>query len=215
MKMGFIGQGWIGKNYADDFEERGFQVVRYGLEPELALNKGTIAECGIVFIAVPTPTRPDTGFDASIVESAITLVGEGRIAVIKSTIVPGTTDALQKRFPHCFLIHAPEFLTKKTAAHDARHPTRNIIGVTDVSRDKAQEVLDVLPKAPYEAVLPARAAELIKYASNVFLTTKVIFANLFYDISQTLGVDYEEVKKALIADPRVGSTHLDVSHDGG
>ena len=56
--IGFIGQGWIGKNYADDFEERGFEVVRYGLEPEFAENKDRIKDCDIVFVAVPTPTRP-------------------------------------------------------------------------------------------------------------------------------------------------------------
>jgi len=54
-KIGFIGQGWIGKNYADDFEKRGYEIVRYALESPYIDNKEKIKECDIVFIAVPTP----------------------------------------------------------------------------------------------------------------------------------------------------------------
>jgi len=56
--IGFIGQGWVGKAYADNFEERGFTVVRYSLERPWVKNKDKIRECGIVFIAVPTPITP-------------------------------------------------------------------------------------------------------------------------------------------------------------
>lgn len=53
--IGFVGQGWIGKNYADDFEERGFSVIRYSLEEPYVANKERIKDCDMVFIAVPTP----------------------------------------------------------------------------------------------------------------------------------------------------------------
>ena len=75
-RIGFIGQGWIGKNYADDFERRGYHTVRYALEPQYVGNKEKIKDCDIVFIAVPTPTTP-AGFDSSIVEGALSLVGAG------------------------------------------------------------------------------------------------------------------------------------------
>jgi UDP-N-acetyl-D-mannosaminuronate dehydrogenase len=74
-KIGFIGQGWIGKNYADDFESRGFDVVRYSLEDEYVINKGLISGCDVVFIAVPTPTKNGV-FDDSIVREALGLVGK-------------------------------------------------------------------------------------------------------------------------------------------
>lgn len=212
--IGFIGQGWIGKNYADDFEERGFEVVRYGLEPEFAENKDRIKDCDIVFVAVPTPTRP-TGFDASIVESVLSLIGEGKIAVIKSTILPGTTQDLQNTFPNIAVIHSPEFLVSRTAAHDARNPQRNIIGVTDVSRDRAQEVMDVLPRAPFEKVMDAHEAELVKYANNGWLTSKVLFMNSIYDACEAVGANYEVVKEAFSHDPRIGKSHLDVIFEDG
>src|SRR3989344_7504685 len=103
-KIGFIGQGWIGKNYAFDFEERGFPIVRYSLEAEFVSNKNKIVSCEVVFIAVPTPTTP-AGFDDSIVRGVIPLIGEGKIGVIKSTLLPGTTALLQKEYPNIFLIH--------------------------------------------------------------------------------------------------------------
>ena len=85
-KIGFIGQGFIGKNYADDFEARGYPVVRYSLEEPHINNKEKIAECDIVFIAVNANTTP-SGFDDSNIRSGLGIVGEGKIAVIKSTLL--------------------------------------------------------------------------------------------------------------------------------
>jgi predicted dinucleotide-binding enzyme len=73
MKIGFIGQGWIGKNYADNFVDRGYSVVRYALEQPYSDNKDSIKECPIVFIAVPTPTTKQ-GFDDSYVRDALTVL---------------------------------------------------------------------------------------------------------------------------------------------
>ncbi len=209
-KIGFIGQGWIGKNYADDFERRGFTVVRYALEEPYAGNRAAIAECDIVFVAVPTPTTPE-GFDASIIASVLSLIGKGKTAVIKSTIIPGTTEALQKQFPDIIVLHSPEFLRETTAAKDASAPERNIIGIPEgIERYQkaAAEVLEVLPRAPYARVMAAKEAELVKYAGNSFLMMKVVYANMLYDLATALGVDYDTVKDALGADPRIGVSHL-------
>ena len=97
-KIGVIGQGWVGKNYADSFNKRGFDVVRYALEHPHNQNSSQIRDCDIVFIAVPTPTTQD-GFDDSIIKEMIKLVGRGKTAVIKSTILPGTTKSIQKENP--------------------------------------------------------------------------------------------------------------------
>ena len=214
MKIGFIGQGWIGRNYADDFENRGYEVVRYSLEAQYIGNKEKIAECGIVFVAVPTPTT-EKGFDDSFVRDALHTVGKGSIAVIKSTILPGTTERMQELYPDIFVLHSPEFLVEKTAAYDAAHPNRNIIGIpeeTDVYRQKAEAVLEVLPTAPYERVMRARDAELVKYAGNCFLFTKVIYMNLLYDLVQATGGEWSDVRSALIHDPRIGISHTEPVH---
>lgn len=213
--IGFIGQGWIGKNYANDFENRGYEVVRYGLEEQYKDNRAKIADCDIVFIAVPTPTTPE-GFDYSIVKDALGVVGKGKTAIVKSTILPGTTENLQKDFPNISVFHSPEFLTEKNAAHDAAHPTRNIIGITkedDESRKRAEEVLAVLPEAPIKLICKAREAEIVKYGANVFLYIKIVYANILYDLTKSLDCDWEPVRKSITADPRIGKAHMNPVHE--
>ena len=215
MKIGFVGQGWIGKHYADDFEARGLEVVRYGLEPEYIGNKDRIKECDIVFVAVPTPSTPK-GFNDSIVREAAELVGAGKVAVIKSTMQPGSTENIQKQFPGIIVMHSPEFLREANASYDAAHPARNIIGLPERSQkyeDAAQRVLSVLPEASYTQVCSAREAEYIKYAGNAFLYLKVVFANLMHDIAGAEGCDWAAIMQALSADARIGPSHLRVMHE--
>lgn len=216
-KIGFIGQGWIGRHYADDFERRGFKVVRYSMEAPHNKNAQAIGECDIVFIAVPTPSTPQ-GFDDSILRQVIKIVGPGKIAVIKSTITVGTTEKIQKENPGIFVLHSPEFLTEVTAAHDAGNPHRNIIGIPVESpeyRQKAQTVMNVLPYAPYILVCSSREAELIKYGGNNWFYFKVVFINMLYDLANKSGVRWEVVRDAMAADWRIGRTHLDPLHKSG
>lgn len=215
--IGFIGQGFIGKNYADDFENRGYDVIRYALQSDYSANRDKIKDCDIVFIAVPTPTTPK-GFDDSIIHKVINLVGKGKIAVIKSTIVPGTTESIQKENPDIFVMHSPEFLTEKTAAYDAAHPARNIVGLpveNQIYKKKAELVISVLPKAPYSNICRAKEAELVKYGGNCWFYFKVIFMNMLYDVSKELNCDFEVIRCGMAADPRIGSTHLNPVHQGG
>lgn len=214
MTIGFIGQGYIGKNYADDFEKRGYSVVRYSLEPHHAGNRDAIAACDVVFIAVPTPTIPGKGGDDSLVRSVLSLVGEGKIAVIKSTVLPGATESIQTEHPTKIVLHSPEFLVESTAAYDAAHPTRTIVGMpqdTPAHRDASTLLVSILPKAPFELVCSSRESELIKYTSNCYLFTKVVFANVFYDIAQSFGADWEKIMAGVGADPRIGPSHLKVA----
>lgn len=217
MKIGFIGQGFIGKNYADDFEERGYQVVRYAKEEKYQLNEAEISTCDIVFIAVPTPSTPE-GFDYSIVDSVLSLVGKGKIAVIKSTMQPGSTEKLADKYSEIYVMHSPEFLREKTAHMDAKNPERNIIGIphnTPEWREKANEVLSVLPPAPFSTVIDVRSAELVKYIGNCFLTTKVVFFNTMYNLAESLNLEWETIREAVIADSRIGESHTKVVHESG
>ena len=217
MKIGFIGQGWIGKNYADDFQHRGYEVVRYALESPYNKNKELIKECDIVFIAVPTPTTPD-GFDYSIVESVLPLVGTGNIAVIKSTLTLGTTEKLQAAHPDIIVMHNPEFLLVVSAAYDAANPDRNIIGITrDTAEhhDAANLVMSVLPQAPYQAIVDARTAEMIKYARNTAGYARVIFTNILHDLSTAAGVDWSAMEQAIAADPYHGPNYHQPIHKSG
>lgn len=215
--IGFIGQGWIGKNYADNFESRGFKVTRYSQEEPYIENKEKIKNCDIVFIAVPTPTTPN-GFSDKVLRDVIKLVGNEKIAVIKSTVLPGTTESIQKENPNVFVLHSPEFLTESTARYDADYPKRNIVGLpvnNNLYQQKAKEVLAVLPEASYQKVCGAKEAELIKYSRNCLGFARVIFANLLYDLAQALGSNWEDVREAITADPDNGPTYLNPIHKSG
>lgn len=217
IKIGFVGQGWIGRHYADEFESRMYSVVRYSLEEPYIKNKHLIKDCEVVFIAVPTPTTED-GFDESIVREALTLVGEKKIAVIKSTLLPGITEKLQNEFPDVFVLHSPEFLAEATAAHDAAKPQRNIVGIpidTPEYRQKAVSILRILPEAPYKKVMRSRDAEMVKYAGNCFLFTKVMYMNMIYDLADKIGCDWKALHEGLIHDPRVGESHTQPIHSSG
>ncbi|HEY4487413.1 MAG TPA: hypothetical protein VI483_01450, partial [Candidatus Paceibacterota bacterium] len=215
--IGFIGQGWIGKAYADNFEERGYQSVRYSLEKQWIKNKDRIAQCDIVFIAVWTPTTPK-GFDVSVVESVLPLVGKGKVAVLKSTIVPGTTEELQKKFSDIILLYGPEFLSVASHLHDAAHPFVNLVGmpVNDAKHfNAAERVMKILPRAPYSDICKSAEAEIFKYTHNASGYTQVILFNLMYDLAQKLGADWDVVNRAVQADPLIAKRYSNPVHKKG
>jgi UDP-glucose 6-dehydrogenase len=215
--IGFIGQGWIGKAYADNFEERGYEVVRYSLEKPWVQNKDKIKDCDIVFIAVWTPTTPK-GFDISVVESVLPLVGDGKIAVIKSTILPGTTTELQKKFPSKVILYGPEFLSIASHVHDAAHPFVNLVGmpISDAKHYMAAEkVMRTLPKAQYSDIVKSAEAEIFKYSHNASGYTQIILFNLMYDLGQKFGVNWDVVNKAIQHDPLISNRYSDPIHKSG
>ncbi len=215
--IGFVGQGYVGKSYADDFEKRGFLVTRYSLEEEYKNNKELIKDCDVVFIAVPTPTLP-TGFDEQYVRESVRLAGKKKIVVIKSTIIPGLTKKIQEENPELYIFHSPEFLSEVTALYEASHPKRNIIGipkVTDEYLSKAKEIMEILPKAPYEKICDSTSAELIKYGRNCLGFFRIMFSNLLYDVSVATGADWKEIAEAMSADPDNGPAYMNPIHKSG
>ncbi|HXK31703.1 MAG TPA: hypothetical protein VJZ94_03175, partial [Candidatus Paceibacterota bacterium] len=168
-------------------------------------------------VAVPTPTTPK-GFDPGIVQEALSLIGKGKIAVIKSTVLPGSTVELQKQNPGIVVLYAPEFLSEGSAAYDAAHPFSNIVGLSvddEVHRAAAQKVLTVLPEAPFVQICTSTEAELIKYSHNLNGYFQVILANVLYDTAQTLSADWEKVREALDHDPYVANRYGKPVHKTG
>lgn len=203
LKIGFIGQGWIGKNYADNYESRQFDVVRYSLEKEYEGNLEKLIDCQIIMIAVPTPTT-EKGFDLSFVEDAVSKTTTGQNVVIKSTLAPGSTKKLSEKFPDRFLFHSPEFLSERTAKYDVDRPHANVLGFaedTEEYRRKAKEIMDTFPIAPFNLVCTSLEAEIIKYSRNIHGYFEVIFYNIFFDYVNSLGVNYDVIKSYIERDP--------------
>ncbi len=214
-KVGIVGVGMVGGAMQRYLEKKqGLEIFLYdkgkGLGSPEEVNKAEL-----VFVCVPTPFLKDgRGFDLSYVEESLVMLQGGKVVVIKSTVLPGTTEALQQKYPQHQLLMNPEFLTEETADQDMLYPDRQIIGYTTNSHNVAGDVMQLLPLAPFERILPATEAELVKYFGNTWFSVKVSFANQMYDLCQSLGVDYDRMAEAAAADKRIGRTHLNVFHKG-
>jgi len=221
--IGIMGLGMVGGalyRYFEHHRKMAPGVDLLGYDPakghtDLAL----VNRADIVFVCVPTPynTEPhegEPGFDLSFVRSAIGSLEGSKVVVIKSTVLPGTTEMLQGEFPRHRFLFNPEFLTEVTAEQDMNYPDRQIVGYTPESYTFASDVLQLLPMAPHERIMRAREAEMVKYFGNTWFSTKVVFANQIYDLCNALGIEYDVVKESAAADKRIGRSHLEVVHKG-
>lgn len=212
--IGIMGIGMVGGSVARYFESRGMKPILYdpprGLDSKEEINKAEI-----VFICVPTPYDEEKGgFDLSFVKTALSVLGGEKIVVLKSTILPGSTDQIQAGFPQHKILFNPEFLTEVSADQDMSYPDRQIVGYTEKSFNVAKDVMLLLPLAPFERIVPAKVAEMVKYFNNTWFSTKVVFANQVFDVCEKMNIDYDSVRDCASADKRVGPSHLDVFHMG-
>lgn len=210
------------------FEEiKGYQIGKNLLLYDIDQKKcaGDINKSDVIFVILPTPRNPKDGScDVSLIRNAVGKIKGEKIVVLKSTIPPGTTESLQKKYPQHKFLFNPEFLTESRAWEDMLRPDRQIVGFTEKSLDAAYLVLSLLPKAPFMSPwgvntytptrITATEAEIIKYAGNVYFAQKVNWANALAKVSGKLNADYENVRQGMSADHRIGDSHLDVTHGG-
>jgi len=211
--VGIIGLGMVGgalENYFKTINVKPFVYDTYkGLGSPAEVNKAEF-----IFICVPTPYDKKKGFDDMYVDASLALIETPHIVVIKSTVVPGTTERFQKKYPQHTILFNPEFLVEANAMKDMLEPDRQIIGYTEKSFTVAKDILALLPSAPFEEIVSATEAEMVKYFGNTFLAMKVIFGNQMFDLCEKLGISYERVAECASADKRIGPSHLDVLHGG-
>ena len=212
--IGIIGVGMVGGCVKRYFEKKpDYKLFIY----DKGKNIGSMEEVNkadFVYVCVPTPYIEGAGCDVSIARDVISKLEGSKIIIIKSTVIPGTTELLQKEYPQHKILFNPEFLTEATADQDMEYPDRQIIGYTDNSYNVAKEVLMQLPLAPFERIVPATESEMIKYANNSWFAVKVGFVNQLYDLCEKVKIDYKTVLEGLATDKRVGRTHLKVWHKG-
>ena len=172
----------------------------------------------LVFICVPTPTIKGSEMcDTSIVESVLGQLPERTRVVIKSTVIPGTTQRLHDSYPKLKIGCSPEFLRSATSVDDFKEQDILVIGTHH--EDLAEIVIqshvesEIVSRDDCYVVTPTQA-ELVKYAKNSFYSIKVVFANQFYDYCEDLGADWSEVKE-IITKPQnqpIGDSHLEAIH---
>jgi len=215
MKLGVIGKGFVG-NAVISGMNHAFEVFFYDrhIKP-IDSSIFSVAELvdavdGPIFVCVPTPMKEDGSCDTSIVESVIDeidAVGKEQIVIIKSTIVPGTTERINNKSKHVKCVFNPEFLREANFLEDFAKQDRIIIGgphdAVDVVKQMYQQAYPDVPTTKTSSTI----AEMVKYVTNCFLATKVSFANEIYQICQKLGIDYDKVVEYSTKDKRLGTSH--------
>ncbi len=173
----------------------------------------------VVFLAVGTPSKQDGAVHLDDLESAAVAVAEAmdgyRLLVIKSTVPPGTNrhlaELLAKHTQHPFdLVNNPEFLKEGTAVNDFLHPDRVVIGArSDQARQLMRRVYHPFFRTGYRLMeTDPESAEMIKYASNVMLASRISLMNEISLLCQAVGADVERVRVGVGLDKRIGSSFL-------
>jgi UDPglucose 6-dehydrogenase len=213
--IAIMGTGMVGGALDRYFCKKHISAGLYD-PPKGLTDASVLANADVIFIAVPTPYYLDgSGFDESFLRAAIEAIPvAGKTIVLKSTILPGTTDRFQKDYPQHRFLFNPEFLTETTVDDDMQHPNRQIVGYTNESRRDAELVQGLLPKAPFEKIVPAKTAELVKYFGNAFYALKVAYANQMYELCAKIGIEYDDVKECVKAEPWMGTHHWEIFHKG-
>lgn len=177
-----------------------------------------IPDAEVIFIAVGTPSAADGSVDVQYVDAAARMIGERlmrRYVVIanKSTAPVGTTERIAKyiaesaRDVQYDVVSNPEFLREGRAVSDFLAPARIVIGSTSPRASETMLRLYAPIDCP-KLVMDPRSAELAKYASNVFLATKIGLINELSHVCEEVGADIEEVACVVGLDPRIGKDFL-------
>jgi UDPglucose 6-dehydrogenase len=242
-----IGQGFVGGSLTTVFSERGFDVCVHdkagkvapgGRQPKTTEGlfscnvREFVTSCErindfskVYFVCLPTPMYEDGSADLSIVEDVLSQLAEipgDRIAVVKSTVPPGSTENWNKKFNErdLHVVFNPEFLTEANALDDMRNQNRIILGGPRPWINTIKQIFQsAFPKVPLVKT-SSTTAEMVKYVTNNFLTVKVSFANEMYQVCEALdksglNVDYDKVIEYAKYDPRLGCSHWSVPGPDG
>ena len=181
----------------------------------------SVREADAVFIAVGTPSRrgdghADLSFVYAVARQLAPLLSAGTVIVTKSTVPVGTGDEVERILREArpdlgvAVVSNPEFLREGAAIQDFKHPDRIVVGTDD---PRARNVLAEIYRPLYLNAAPIlftgrRSAELIKYAANSFLATKITFINEIADLCERVGADVQEIARGIGLDNRIGAKFL-------
>ena len=220
MNIGLIGIGNVGNAVKYGFQtKRGHNVTTHDIKFSDTSVKNVFENSEIIFICISTPQSTNGSCDVSGIYQTCSELNafaeknsEKKDVVIKSTVEPGTTDTLSKKFSSLRFAMNPEFLLERAAVHDFCHQDICVIGtnyddlyekIVKAHGNLAQEFIKTTPVN----------AEVVKYFCNVFNSTRIIFANLFYEISKKVGANYDEAKSIAVKRYNMIDAYLDCNEN--
>jgi nucleotide sugar dehydrogenase len=214
-KVGIIGNGFVGNAQAFAFSPTA-EIRIYDVDPIRATHTlEEVNECDFVFVCVPTPMYKDGSQDISYIEKVFEQAVENPIYIIKSTVLPGTTKKISKKYSHLNIVFSPEFLTERTAKLDMLTQARIIFGGEKGDTGKVRELFEQRFMNTHIIETDTTTAELIKYMNNTFFATKVSIMNEFKRISDAIGTDWNTAVYGFASDSRIGDSHLHVPGPDG
>ena len=180
---------------------------------------------GVYFVCLPTPMFEDGEADLSIVDKVLnelSSVSGERIAVIKSTVPPGSTEKWNKKFESTGLrvVHNPEFLTEANALDDMRNQSRIVLGGPRPWINTVKQLFQTaFPSVPIIKT-SSTTSEMVKYFTNIQLATRVVLSCELAQVcstldSQGMNVDFDKVVEYSKYDKRLGGSHMDVPGQNG
>jgi len=193
------------------------ELVREGLAAGrlrfVVERAGAVDGADFVFLCLPTPQGMDGSADLSYIRDEAERMGPlldpGTVVVNKSTVPVGSTRVVQQALNRgdVLVVSNPEFLREGSAVHDSLNPDRIVIGADDPAAASRVAALFQRISAPVLVTDPA-SAELIKYASNAFLATKISYINAIANLCEVVGADVREVVLGMGYDKRIGFEFL-------
>ena len=217
--IGVIGRGFVGgavENGFKDYETKAFDVSKDRQKDSL----NEVLNQDYVFVCVPTPmTRPNGGTtNLSILNEAMEDLSKRNsdaIFIIKSTVPVGTTEKYCNKYKNLKIVHSPEFLTAANANKDFENPDRYIVGGKQPYAKKVRDLLiERFPSTPC-LTTTSNESEMIKYAANCFLATKVSFFNEIFDFCMKKNVNWDTLIEGITLDKRIGESHCQVPGPDG
>lgn len=221
MRIGIIGLGIVGGTIKYGFEKLGHKVLVHDIKLETKIEGVLTAE--LIFICVPTPSNEDGSCDTRIVEDVIAqlaMLKYGGVIVIKSTVVPGTTEAMIQKYgirgpndvgKRPYIAFVPEMLRERCAVADftENHDVCVVGSDSDYAYTLIKRAHGKYPKN--FARLTPTEAELSKYFNNVYNATLITFANSFYEVCKHLDADYTAIKDAMVKRDHIVDQYLDAN----
>tara|TARA_Y100000592_G_scaffold55330_1_gene87041 strand:+ start:1797 stop:2648 length:852 start_codon:yes stop_codon:yes gene_type:complete len=225
MKIGIVGNGFVGSSVAFGFSPQtgcDAEIKIYDKDASKATHslESTLTS-DFIFVSVPTPSNPDGSINLDVVYNVFKEMNNlnhrtDNVFLLRSTVTPGTTRKLQRKFRNLNIVFNPEFLTERSAKLDFINQARFILGGRKKDTNKVEKLLkcrfgETMPviKTTYET------AELIKYMNNCFFATKVSFLNEMYQIADACGADWDMALEGFARDGRIGHSHLNVPGPDG
>lgn len=225
MNIGIIGKGFVGSAVEYGFSlptDEKFNIKIYDKKEHLSSHslEETVNNSEIVFLSVQTPANLDGSINLEIIDGLLNQINKcyngTSIILIRSTVIPGTSQMFSEKYSKIKIVFNPEFLTERNANFDFINQSRIILGGKKIFTSEVAKMYNLRfnNKVPIIET-NFETAEMIKYMNNCFLATKVSFMNEMKMISDKSGVDWDVAVNGFSFDKRVGDSHLDVpGHDG-